>query len=42
MHQEPKRQYPAITIDDLKDYYNKYLSPSIAKFLVVGALIRQE
>ena len=25
-----------ITIDDLKDYYNKYLSPSIAKFLVVG------
>lgn len=26
----------AITIDDLKDYYNKYLSPSIAKFLVVG------
>ena len=23
----------AITIDDLKDYYNKYLSPSIAKFL---------
>jgi zinc protease len=26
----------AITIDDLKDYYNKYLSPSITKFLVVG------
>jgi len=26
----------AITIDDLKDYYNKYISPSIAKFLVVG------
>jgi zinc protease len=26
----------SITIDDLKDYYNKYLSPSIAKFLVVG------
>ena len=25
-----------ITIDDLKDYYNKYFSPSIAKFLVVG------
>ena len=25
-----------ITIDDLKDYYNKYLSPSIARFLVVG------
>ena len=26
----------AITIDDLKDYYNKYFSPSIAKFLIVG------
>jgi zinc protease len=26
----------AITIDDLKEYYNKYFSPSIAKFLVVG------
>jgi zinc protease len=26
----------AITIDDLKDYYNKYLSPSITRFLVVG------
>jgi zinc protease len=26
----------AITMDDLKDYYNKYLSPSIARFLVVG------
>ena len=26
----------AITIDDLKDYYNKYLSPSISKFLIVG------
>ncbi len=26
----------AITIDDLKDHYNKYLSPSIARFLVVG------
>ncbi len=25
-----------ITMDDLKDYYNKYFSPSIAKFLVVG------
>jgi zinc protease len=34
----------AITIDDLKEYYNKYLSPSIAKFLVVGDvdLIRVE
>ena len=26
----------AITIDDLKDYYNKYLSPSISRFLIVG------
>ncbi|MBE3085269.1 MAG: insulinase family protein, partial [Bacteroidetes bacterium] len=26
----------AITMDDLKDYYNKYFSPSIVKFLVVG------
>jgi zinc protease len=26
----------AITMDDLKDYYNKYLSPSISRFLVVG------
>jgi zinc protease len=26
----------AITIDDLKEYYNKYFSPSIARFLVVG------
>jgi zinc protease len=26
----------AITIDDLKDYYNKYISPSIARFLIVG------
>jgi zinc protease len=26
----------AITIDDLKEYYNKYFSPSVAKFLVVG------
>jgi len=26
----------AITIDDLKEYYNKYFSPSIAKFLVAG------
>jgi zinc protease len=25
-----------ITINDLKDYYNKYFSPSISKFLVVG------
>jgi len=26
----------AITMDDLKEYYNKYFSPSIAKFIVVG------
>jgi zinc protease len=26
----------SITIDDLKDYYSKYFSPSIARFLVVG------
>jgi zinc protease len=26
----------AITMDDLKEYYSKYFSPSIAKFLVVG------
>ncbi|MGD0755929.1 MAG: pitrilysin family protein [Bacteroidales bacterium] len=26
----------AITIDDLKEYYNKYFSPSISRFLVVG------
>ena len=25
-----------ITIDDLKEYYSKYLSPSIARFLIVG------
>jgi zinc protease len=26
----------AITIDDLKDYYTKYFSPSVSRFLVVG------
>jgi zinc protease len=26
----------AITLDDLKEYYGKYISPSISKFLVVG------
>ena len=31
-----EKSVAAITIDDLKDYYNKYLSPSIAKFLIVG------
>ncbi len=28
----------AITLDDLKDYYSKYISPSISKILVVGAV----
>ena len=27
---------PTITIDDLKEYYNKYFSPSISKFLIAG------
>jgi zinc protease len=26
----------SITIQDLKDYYNKYISPSISRFLIVG------
>ncbi len=26
----------AITLDDLKEYYSKYISPSISKFLIVG------
>ena len=26
----------SITMEDLKDYYNKYISPSIARFLIVG------
>ena len=26
----------AITIEDLKDYYNKYISPSLSRFIVVG------
>jgi zinc protease len=26
----------SITIDDLKDYYNKYISPSISRFLIAG------
>jgi zinc protease len=30
----------AITIDDLKEYYNKYFSPSISRFLVVGDVDR--
>jgi zinc protease len=31
----------SITIDDLKDYYNKYISPSIARFIVVGDVDQQ-
>jgi len=31
----------SITMDDLKEYYNKYFSPSIAKFLVVGDIDQQ-
>ena len=31
-----------ITIDDLKDYYNKYFSPSIAKFLIAGDVDQQK
>jgi len=26
----------AITIDDLKDYYNKFISPSVSRFLIAG------
>jgi zinc protease len=31
-----------ITIDDLKDYYNKYFSPTIARLLVVGDVDQPE
>jgi len=31
----------SITIDDLKDYYNKYFSPATAKFLIVGDVDQQ-
>jgi zinc protease len=27
---------PTINIDDLKDFYNKYFSPSVSKFLIAG------
>lgn len=33
-----KASVNSITMDDLKDYYNNYVSPSIAKFHVVGAI----
>ena len=36
MLRELKLLLNAITMDDLKDYYNKYFSPSIAKFLIAG------
>ena len=32
----------AITLDDLKSFYNKNLSPSVARMLVVGALDKKE
>jgi zinc protease len=32
----------SITIDDLKEYYNKYFSPSITKFLIVGDVDQQK
>jgi zinc protease len=31
-----ERSVAAITLDDLKDYYNQYISPSVSKMLVVG------
>jgi len=31
----------SITINDLKDYYNKYFSPSISKFLIAGDIEKQ-
>ncbi|MGB5944052.1 MAG: pitrilysin family protein [Leeuwenhoekiella sp.] len=32
----------AITMQDLKDYYNNYFSPSVSRFHVVGALSKEE
>jgi zinc protease len=32
----------AITLDDLKEYYNNYISPSVAKILVVGAIPKEK
>lgn len=31
-----------ITLEDVKNYYNNYISPSVAKMLVVGAISKQE
>lgn len=32
----------SITLDDLKDYYYRYFTPSLADFLVVGAISKRE
>ena len=32
---------PIITISDCKDFYNKYLSPSVARFLIAGDVEKQ-
>ncbi|MDT0676036.1 M16 family metallopeptidase [Autumnicola musiva] len=37
-----KTSVEKITLQDLKDYYNNYLSPLSSSFLVVGALEQQE
>jgi zinc protease len=31
-----------ITLDDLKEYYNEYISPSIARFLIAGDIDKQK
>ena len=31
----------SITIDDLKDFYNKYFSPSVARFIIAGDVDQQ-
>lgn len=32
----------SITLEDLKDYYNAYISPSVADFMIVGSIKEQE
>jgi predicted Zn-dependent peptidase len=32
----------AITLEDLKDYYNRKFSPSVANFQIVGAISQKE
>ena len=32
----------AITLQDLKDYYNAYISPSVADFMIVGSINKDE